>query len=110
MGGVRADQPRQRRTQERAVDHRRVEPAGALSPWLALPLLALAFLTAPVVWLFGDLDPWVLLCWLTAPIAVRLVRTVRERTDGPSLNSALAGTGMLQLLFCTLLAAGILAS
>ena len=73
-------------------------------------MLAGAFLTAPVPWLFGDLDAWVLLCWLAAPIAVRLVRTVRERTDGPSLNGALAGTGMLQLLFCMLLAGGILAS
>jgi 1,4-dihydroxy-2-naphthoate octaprenyltransferase len=73
-------------------------------------MLAGAFLTPPIPWLFGDLDAWVLLCWLAAPIALRLVRTVRERTDGPALNGALAGTGMLQLVFCTLLAAGILAS
>jgi 1,4-dihydroxy-2-naphthoate polyprenyltransferase len=73
-------------------------------------MLAGAFLTAPVPWVFGDLDAWVLLCWLVLPIALRLVRTVRERTDGPALNGALAGTGMLQLTFCILLAAGILAS
>jgi 1,4-dihydroxy-2-naphthoate octaprenyltransferase len=73
-------------------------------------MLAGAFVTAPVPWLFGDLDPWVLLCWLALPIALRLVKTVRERTDGPALNGALAGTGMLQLAFCILLAAGILAS
>jgi 1,4-dihydroxy-2-naphthoate polyprenyltransferase len=73
-------------------------------------MLAVGFLTAPIPWLFGGLDAWVLLCWLAAPIALRLVGVVRQRTDGPSLNRALAGTGMLQLVFCTLLAAGILAS
>ena len=30
--------------------------------------------------------------------------------DGPALNGALAGTGAMQLLFCLLFAAGILAS
>jgi 1,4-dihydroxy-2-naphthoate octaprenyltransferase len=30
--------------------------------------------------------------------------------DGPTLNAALAQTGMLQLLFCVLLSVGILAS
>jgi 1,4-dihydroxy-2-naphthoate octaprenyltransferase len=52
---------------------------------------------------------WVLLPWVTLPLALRLVGVVRTRTDGPSLNGALAGTGMLQLAFCVLLAAGILA-
>ena len=32
---------------------------------------------------------------------------VRTRTDGPSLNGALAGTGRLQLAFCVLLSAGL---
>jgi 1,4-dihydroxy-2-naphthoate octaprenyltransferase len=35
---------------------------------------------------------------------------VRNRTDGPSLNQALAQTGMLQLAFCVLLSAGLLLS
>ena len=38
------------------------------------------------------------------------VRVVRTRSDGPALNGALAGTGQLQLAFCLLLSAGILAS
>jgi 1,4-dihydroxy-2-naphthoate polyprenyltransferase len=38
------------------------------------------------------------------------VRTVRNHVDGASLNQALAQTGLLQLSFCTLLAAGILLS
>jgi len=52
---------------------------------------------------------WVLLPLATLPLAARLISTVRERTDGPSLNGALAGTGMLQLAFCVLLSAGVLA-
>ena len=35
---------------------------------------------------------------------------VRAHVDGPTLNAALAQTGMLQLVFCVLLSAGILAS
>jgi 1,4-dihydroxy-2-naphthoate octaprenyltransferase len=73
-------------------------------------MVALAFLMAPVPWLFGSLSPWLLLSWGAIPLAVPLVRTVRSRTDGPSLNRALAGTGQLQLVFCTLLSAGILLS
>jgi 1,4-dihydroxy-2-naphthoate octaprenyltransferase len=73
-------------------------------------MLALAFLTVPIPWLAGSLDAWTLLCWLTIPIAVRLVQTVREHTDGPTLNRALAGTSMLELAFCVLLCIGVLAS
>jgi 1,4-dihydroxy-2-naphthoate polyprenyltransferase len=56
------------------------------------------------------LGPWVLLPLLTLPLAARLARTVRAHVDGPTLNAALARTGMLQLGFCLLLSAGILAS
>jgi 1,4-dihydroxy-2-naphthoate octaprenyltransferase len=71
-----------------------------------------AFVTAQVPWIAGShsLEPWLLLSLAALPLAPPLVRTVRQRTDGPSLNGALARTGMLQLVFCTLLAAGILAS
>ena len=73
-------------------------------------MVAGAFLSAPLPWLLGSLSPWLLLSWIAAPLAVPLVRIVRTRTDGPSLNSALAGTGRLQLAFCVLLSAGLLAS
>ena len=73
-------------------------------------MLGLAFLTAPLPWLLGSLSAWLLLPWLAIPLALPLLRTVRGRTDGPSLNAALAGTGMLQLAFCVLLSAGILLS
>jgi 1,4-dihydroxy-2-naphthoate octaprenyltransferase len=73
-------------------------------------IVYLAFLLAPVTWVFGPMKPWVLLPWLTLPLAAQIVREVRNRTDGPSLNQALAHTGMLQLAFCTLLSAGLLLS
>ena len=69
-----------------------------------------AYLLAPVAWLFGPLSGWLLLPWLTIPFAAAVVRTVRNHADGPSLNAALARTGMLQLAFCVLLSAGLLLS
>ena len=69
-----------------------------------------AFVSAPLPWLLGSLSPWLLLRWLALPLALPLVGIVRTRTDGPSLNGALAGTGRLQLAFCVLLSAGLLAS
>lgn len=68
-----------------------------------------AFASAPVLWALG-MSPWLLLCWAAIPLAAGLLKTVRTRVDGPSLNGALAKTGMLQLLFCVLFSAGILAS
>ncbi len=70
----------------------------------------LAYLLAPVTWIFGPLKPWLLLSWLTLPLAATVIRTVRNHTDGPSLNGALARTGLLQLTFCALLSAGLLLS
>ena len=69
-------------------------------------MLAAAYLALAVVAL--GLTAWVVLPVATIPLAVRLARTVRTRTDGPSLNGALAGTGALQLAFCVLLSAGVL--
>jgi 1,4-dihydroxy-2-naphthoate octaprenyltransferase len=73
-------------------------------------MLAGAFVTAQVPWLAGSLSPWLALTFLAVPLAARLVQTVSTRTDGPSLNGALARTGMLQLAFCILLAVGVIAS
>jgi 1,4-dihydroxy-2-naphthoate octaprenyltransferase len=73
-------------------------------------MLGAAFLTAPLPWVLGSMTAWLLLPWATAPLALKLIRVVRTRTDGAALNGALAGTGALQLLFCLLCSAGILAS
>jgi 1,4-dihydroxy-2-naphthoate octaprenyltransferase len=70
----------------------------------------LAYGLAPVTWIFGPLTAWVLLPWVTLPLAIRVVRLVRNHADGPTLNQGLAQTGMLQLAFCILLSAGLLLS
>ena len=62
------------------------------------------------LWAQGLRSAWILLPLGAASLAARTLQTVFEREDGPSLNGALARTGMLQLAFCVLLSAGILAS
>jgi 1,4-dihydroxy-2-naphthoate octaprenyltransferase len=78
--------------------------------WLFAAIVYGAFLLAPVTWIFGPLKPWLMLTWLALPLATALVRIVRTHADGPSLNGALARSGMLQLIFCVLLSAGLLLS
>jgi 1,4-dihydroxy-2-naphthoate octaprenyltransferase len=73
-------------------------------------MLAGAFASAPLPWALGSMSAWLLLTWVALPLALGVARTVQTRTDGPSLNGALARTGMLQLIFCLLYSAGILAS
>jgi 1,4-dihydroxy-2-naphthoate octaprenyltransferase len=73
-------------------------------------MLAGAFLCAPLPWALGSMTAWLLLPLLALPLAASVLRTVRTRTDGPALNAALARTGLLQLVFCLLFAAAIIAS
>ena len=56
----------------------------------------------------SDLSWWLLLPLASLPLAPPLVRTVRTRTDGASLNAALAGTGRLLAVYSLLLAIGVL--
>jgi 1,4-dihydroxy-2-naphthoate octaprenyltransferase len=72
-------------------------------------MLAIAFLSPLLLWLAGGMSAWLMLSWIALPLALSLVKLVRTRLDGPALNGALAKTGALQLLFCLLLCAGILA-
>lgn len=71
-------------------------------------MVGIALLAPPLLWLAGGMTPWLALCLLVCPLAVRLVRVVASRTDGPALNGALAQTGLLQLAFCLLMSAGLL--
>ena len=74
----------------------------------AIVEFAVAF--AVLIPLAFAIGPFVLIAVIAAPLAWRLVETVRTHSDGPTLNRALGGTGMLQLVFCVLLSAGILLS
>ncbi|HKP90863.1 MAG TPA: 1,4-dihydroxy-2-naphthoate polyprenyltransferase [Thermoleophilaceae bacterium] len=70
----------------------------------------LAFVAPVVIWAAGGLTAWILLALLALPLAPPLVRTVGTRTDGASLNGALAGTGRLLAVYSLLLSAGVLLS
>jgi 1,4-dihydroxy-2-naphthoate octaprenyltransferase len=85
----------------------RLGPRGTLGEYAAL--LAAAYLCLPAIWLSGAAGPWVLLPFLTLPMAVPLLRSLqREYRDGPAMNRALAGTARYTLIFCLLFAAGII--
>jgi 1,4-dihydroxy-2-naphthoate octaprenyltransferase len=71
-------------------------------------LLAAAFAAIPITLLATGGPAWALLALGAAPLARRPARAVLTRTDGPSLNGALAGTGALLAAFSALLAVGLL--
>ncbi|MGH2978637.1 MAG: 1,4-dihydroxy-2-naphthoate polyprenyltransferase [Solirubrobacterales bacterium] len=73
----------------------------------AIVILAFAIVIAIAA---VDSRPELLLALLSAPLVPQLVRAVSSRTDGPSLNRALARCGALLALFSVLLSAGLLVS
>jgi 1,4-dihydroxy-2-naphthoate polyprenyltransferase len=73
-------------------------------------MLALAFVAPVAIFASGSLTGWVLLPLLSAPLVVPLRRAVRTRTDGQSLNAALAATGRLLAVYSLLLSVGVLVS
>jgi 1,4-dihydroxy-2-naphthoate octaprenyltransferase len=70
-------------------------------------LIVAAFAAVPITLLAADGPAWGLLAMLAAPLVQRPLSAVMTRTDGPSLNGALAGTGALLAAFSALLAAGL---
>jgi 1,4-dihydroxy-2-naphthoate polyprenyltransferase len=100
---IDSDRRAGKRTLAVRIGRTRTRSLFALTVYAAYPL-------ALVTWVFGPLSAWLLLPWLTLPIAAPVVRDVRNRVDGPSLNRALAQAGMLQLSFCVLLSVGLLLS
>jgi 1,4-dihydroxy-2-naphthoate polyprenyltransferase len=73
-------------------------------------MVVLAFAAPVATFAFGGLTAWLLVTLVAAPLGVPLVRTVSSRSDGPSLNGALAGTGRLLAVFSLLLSVGVLLS
>ena len=71
-------------------------------------LLVGAFVALPLTLLIWSGPAAALLGLLAAPIALRVNAIVRTRTDGPSLNGALARTGMLAGAFSVLVSVGLL--
>ena len=67
-----------------------------------------AFLVLGVGLVAADGPPAALIGVFAAPLAIRPLKAVLERTDGPALNAALAGTGALLAAFSVLVSAGLL--
>ncbi len=67
-------------------------------------LLLVAYLVPVALWVTGQRPWWVILPWLTIPLAVGLAGKVFRATDGPTMNATLAGTARLSLLFNLLFA------
>lgn len=71
-------------------------------------LLVFAYASPVLMTAFGVVHAWALLPLLSLPMAVRLARSLRV-LSGPALNTALADTARLTLLFSVLLCIGLLA-
>jgi 1,4-dihydroxy-2-naphthoate octaprenyltransferase len=79
---------------------------------LFIALLVIACLALPVSLLLAPEDDptrwWAMLGFLSLPLAWRAADPVMNRTDGPSLNGALARTGALLAAFSVLVSFGLL--
>jgi 1,4-dihydroxy-2-naphthoate octaprenyltransferase len=75
---------------------------------LYVALVLGAFLVLPFALWAADGPGWALLALLSLGLSAGPLRTVTTRTDGPSLNRALAGTGVLLAAFSVLVAVGFL--
>jgi 1,4-dihydroxy-2-naphthoate octaprenyltransferase len=60
----------------------------------------------PVYLAIGEKKPYILLCLTVLIVSAPTLRTVFTRTDGPSLNGALASTGKWLLLFSIIFSIG----
>jgi 1,4-dihydroxy-2-naphthoate polyprenyltransferase len=69
--------------------------------------LGLAYLAPLGAFLSGAVSVWVMLTWLSLPLAVRLAKQVSV-TRGHALNLLLAKTSRLELVFAVLFAVGLI--
>ena len=69
--------------------------------------LAGAYLGPFLMWAVNVSSAWVMLSWLSLPLALQLARQIYRET-GRSLNLALAGTGQFELVFAVLFSIGLL--
>ncbi|MGV1047413.1 MAG: 1,4-dihydroxy-2-naphthoate polyprenyltransferase [Solirubrobacterales bacterium] len=69
-----------------------------------------AFVVLPVALWAGEASALALIGLLALPLAVKPMRVLASRSDGPALNGALAATGALLGVFSLLVTAGLLIS
>jgi 1,4-dihydroxy-2-naphthoate polyprenyltransferase len=67
-----------------------------------------AFFALPFALLAGEASALPLIAFLSLPMAIKPLRAMSNRTDGPALNGALAGTGALLGVFSLLVSIGLL--
>jgi 1,4-dihydroxy-2-naphthoate octaprenyltransferase len=67
-----------------------------------------AYVVLPLALLASETSALPLIALLSLPMAIAPMRTMSNRTDGPSLNAALAGTGALLGAFSLLVTIGLL--
>ncbi len=75
---------------------------------LYVGMLAFSYALLPIAVIVTDASAWALLGLLSLPLASKPMNAVLGRTDGPSLNGALAGTGALLGVFSLLVSIGLL--
>jgi 1,4-dihydroxy-2-naphthoate octaprenyltransferase len=69
-----------------------------------------AFVVLPIALAGGEASALPMIGWLALPLAIKPMRTMAGRRDGPALNGALAGTGGLLGVFSLLVTIGLLIS
>jgi 1,4-dihydroxy-2-naphthoate octaprenyltransferase len=69
-----------------------------------------AFAVLPIALAAGEASALPLIGLLALPLAIRPMRTMSNRSDGPALNSALAATGAVLAVYSLLVSAGLLIS
>jgi len=67
-----------------------------------------AFVLLPFSIWAGECEWWPLLGLLAAPLAIKPIRMMETRTDGPALNKCLAATGALLGVYSVLVTVGLL--
>lgn len=83
----------------------RLGARGAMAEYALL--MAGAYLTPLAMLIFGQGSAWMLLYWLSAPMAYHLTRQTRT-LSGHALNAVLAGTGQLALVYGILFGLGLI--
>jgi 1,4-dihydroxy-2-naphthoate polyprenyltransferase len=69
-----------------------------------------AFVILPIALAVSGASPLALIGLLALPLAVKPMRAMSNRTDGPALNAALAATGGVLAVYSLLVSAGLLIS
>jgi 1,4-dihydroxy-2-naphthoate octaprenyltransferase len=72
-------------------------------------LITFAYLIPLGIWITDLATPWVMLTWLSIPLAIKWVRFITINS-GKALNNALEGAGRIELMYSFLFAIGIIIS